>query len=94
MTNVFNIDTKMAVTSIPIPGTNNTAINWVWFSSRTLVGIVLCEDNVTKQTKAYVGACQTRLDEVGDVIEVAQWGAKAPKAMAESLFGPLPDYAW
>lgn len=85
----------MTISTIPIPNTNNIAIDWQWFNSTSQVGIVLCEDNVTHKTKAYIGAITLKgNDEPDDVIHIAQWGAKIPKAIAEACFGPLPDYAW
>lgn len=78
--------------TIPVPNTNLTIIDWKWFNSTSLVGIVLGFDNVTKQTQAYIGSPPPSYNEVTDVIYIAQFGAKLPKQIAEATFSPLPDY--
>lgn len=78
-----------------VPQTNMKVIDAVWFTpgvrAGNTVGIVLVEDMTMHYTKAYVGN-SNGLNETEDSFLIAQWGAKVPRAMAESLFGPLPDW--
>lgn len=62
-----------------------------WFSGTDSVGVVLVEDMSLHYTKAYIGVGKGQ-NELEDAERIAQWGSKIPKAMAESLFGPLPNW--
>lgn len=66
-------------------------IDAVWFSSATTVGIVLCEDENLNVVKCYIG-CGLSGNEQSDIKSIMDYGSKIPKAMAESVFGELPNY--
>jgi len=71
-----------------IPGTNFIGIGIEWFNpgaGMLPIGILLVEDATMHYVKAYMGSGT-------DIKQIAQWGAKIPKEMAESIFGPLPDW--
>lgn len=54
-----------------------------WFTSRTTVGIVLCENKVGEE-KAYIGAGDSR-DELLDLTNIMMFGAKFPVDVAKTL---------
>jgi len=64
-----------------------------WFTSATVVGMVLCGDITTGKTKCYIGA-GAGLCGMADTINIKNYGAKVPKKMAEAVFGTQPYYAW
>lgn len=61
------------------------ATNVKWFSSLTgQIGIVLGEDDVTKEKKAYIGKVDG-LSEGQDIHKIMELGAKFPAEIAELL---------
>jgi len=76
---------------IIIPNTNLKLVDIRWFSGRDTIGVVLVEDMTMHYVKAYIGVGQGN-NEQADAEHIAQWGSKIPQTMAESLFGPLPEW--
>lgn len=60
-------------------------IDVVWFTSRTTVGIVLCQDDVTETYKCYIGA-GSGVSAAQDVMDIMNWGAKYPLDAAKVHF--------
>jgi len=56
-----------------------------WFTGRDCVGIVLCEDEITKEKKAYIGGV-VGLNEADDIEYIKDWGTSFPVNVAEKLF--------
>jgi len=74
-----------------VQGTNLQVVDVVWFSGTDTVGVVLCKDANLNYVKAYIGV-GAGYDEQTDAESITKWGSKVPKAMAESLFGPLDNW--
>lgn len=72
-----------------IPNTNMVLVNCTWFSGRDNIGVVLVQDVTFGYHKAYIGVGSTGEEEIDDAHQIAQWGSKVQKQMAESLFGPI-----
>jgi len=70
-----------------------TLVKHVWFNSRTIVGIVICKDDITHELKSYIGAggegrylVQTgSVGEVNDLSNIMMWGASFPIEQAKIL---------
>jgi len=75
-----------------VPNTNLKIIDVHWFGGRDTIGIVLVEDMTFHYMKAYMGVGRG-FDEQDDAKDIAQWGSKIPKKLAEATFGPLPDWS-
>jgi len=78
------------------PDSNMNILDTAWYAATRTVGMVLCEDTVTGQTMAFLGPCDPdcALTEAEDSVQIAQWGAKMNKTMAEAQFGPLKNYKY
>lgn len=66
-------------------------LGWVWFTSRSTVGIVLCKNEV--EEKAYIMGVPGH-DEQSDLKQIMDWGAKFPVDVAKTLisrFGTLKN---
>jgi len=74
-----------------VPKTNMQIIKVRWFGGVDTIGVVLVEDMILNYVKAYIGTGFGN-SERSDAIHIAQWGGIIPKEMAESLFGPLPEW--
>jgi len=63
-----------------------------WFSTSTMsFGIVVGEDTVTKQKKAYIGACQPSGNPASDSKHIAEYGAKIFPATLRNLLKKLEE---
>ncbi|RLB66447.1 MAG: hypothetical protein DRH08_06175 [Deltaproteobacteria bacterium] len=65
----------------------------IWFSQMgndKIIGIVITEDDITKERKAFLGT-GSGLNESGDALHVAQTGAKIHHSMIESILEQLSD---
>lgn len=79
-----------------VPESNMKILDKVWFNGGNgAVGMILCEDIKTNQTMAFIGSTDSDgLTEDEDAQQIAKWGAKLPKPLAEAQFGQLPDYKY
>lgn len=59
-------------------------LGYAWFCGRSNIGIVLCEDQITKEKKSYIGTVpgQNQDDDLRYLIE---WGSKFDPVNAEDL---------
>lgn len=70
------------------------AIDVRWYAGGTGgVGAVLCEDDITNKTMAYIGQANS-VTEQEDIESIKNWGAKLDKSVAEAMFGKQPNYKW
>jgi len=68
-------------------------VGYVWFSGRTVVGIVLRYDELGKEFKAYICAVNG-ISEEHDVQYISDWGTAFPSEEAGSLievYGTVVD---
>ncbi|PNX47169.1 MAG: hypothetical protein BV459_04970 [Thermoplasmata archaeon M11B2D] len=64
----------------------------VWFTNMTgCICAVLCEDVVTGHQKAYIGVANGN-NETRDKHQIAAFGTKLAKPVAEYYFGQLDNY--
>ena len=61
-----------------------TLLDYVWYNSRTYVGIVICRDEITQELKSYIGA-GTGESEVTDLTNIMMWGSRFPIEEAKKL---------
>lgn len=68
---------------------NFDIISTYWFTPMSgLVGVVICQDKITGERKAYIGAAKG-LDEKEDELFIARTGAKMHLASAEAIVSAL-----
>jgi len=75
-----------------VPNTNMKILDVHWYNGTNCIGIVLVEDMTLNYTKAYIGVGKG-FDEQVDAEDIAKWGSKIPKNLAEVIFGPQPDWS-
>jgi len=63
-----------------------------WFSGLTTVGIVIGEDERTKERKAYIGATDGGgLSEASDAKHILEYGAKVHPEQLENILATLKN---
>lgn len=67
---------------------NVKIIGWCWFNGRNAIGLIYCEDVVTKENKAYIGVGEGK-DEAADLVNILSWGTKFPLEEAKKLVTKL-----
>jgi hypothetical protein len=61
-----------------------------WFSGLTTVGIVIGEDERTKERKAYIGECSGG-SEASDAKHILEYGAKVNPEQLENILAALKN---
>lgn len=72
-----------------VSGTNLVINKSYWFypgGGQLPIGVVLVEDMTMHYIKCYMGTGT-------NVEDIARWGAKVPKQIAETLFGEIDNWA-
>lgn len=65
--------------------TNMKIVDTLWFTAnRGYCGLVLCEDEITGERKAYIGRC-VGLNPEQDIDDILHWGARFHKGTAERI---------
>jgi len=88
MDNVTKFPTNSQKEGDIVAGTSFYLLDEYWFSpggNQSTIGVVLVEDSIMHVVKSYIGTGT-------DAAEIAKWGAKVPRDMAESIFGPQPNW--
>lgn len=67
----------------------NRVISATWFHCQTdVIGIVICEDTISKERRAYIGA-GGGVSEAADIKRILNWGSKVRPEMLENLLTQL-----
>lgn len=61
-------------------------VGHAWFSGRSLIGIVLCFDEITQKPKAYINTV-VGIDEEDDIKHIMEQGMKFPVFEATTVVG-------